>query len=36
MKQIKRTLSIGKSQLGNVRKESHIVLSTKKPFKLSK
>lgn len=36
MRQIKRTLSIGKSQLNHAKKESHAVLSTKKPFKLSK
>lgn len=36
MRQIKRTLSIGKSQIGNSRKESHSVLSTKKPFRLSR
>lgn len=35
IKQIKRTFSIGKSTT-NSRKESHSVLSTKKPFKLSK
>lgn len=36
IKQIKRTFSIGKSTTNSLRKESHSVLSTKKPFKLSK
>ena len=36
MRQVKRSLSKGKSQLSTPRKEAQSVLSTKKAFKLSK
>ena len=36
IRMVKRTLSLGKSQLNSARKEAHNVLSTKKPFQLSK
>jgi len=36
IKQIKRTFSIGKAQISSARKETSSVLSTKKPFKLSR